>query len=78
MNRDEKDNAWLDARESRRLKAEDRLLARIERLEAKAEKLIGELCREGKRVFYVWPLGGKYREGDRHELAAFLIRNKYV
>lgn len=40
--------------------------------------MIGELCREGKTVYYVWPQGGKYREGSVSELIAFLLRNNYA
>ncbi len=70
---------WFNAREARRLKAEDKALGRIIRLEAKAEPMIGELCREGKTVWYVWPVGGTYRESaSRADLIDFLIRNKYV
>lgn len=65
----------LEANQARRVAAQDRYLARIERREAEAEKMIGELNR-GK--FYVYPVGGKYREGTRGELIAFLIRNNYA
>ena len=65
----------LDARQSRRMAAEDRYLERIEKREAEAEKQIGELA-SGK--CYVFPVGGKYREGTRGELIAFLIRNNYA
>lgn len=65
----------LEARQARRMAAEDRFLARIEKREAEAEKMIGELS-SGK--FYVFPIGGKYREGTRSELIGFLIRNNYA
>lgn len=39
----------LNAREARRLKAEDRYLARMEKREAIAEKMIGTVCRAVKR-----------------------------
>lgn len=68
----------LEARQSRRMAAEDRFLGRIERREAAADQMIGELCREGKTVLYVWPQGGRYREGERGELISFLTRNNYV
>ena len=68
----------LDAKQSRRMHAEDRFLDKIERLTKKAETMIGEICREGRAVFYVFPVGGKYREGSFCELVDFLIRNKYV
>jgi hypothetical protein len=57
---------------------EDRYLRKLEILERKAEPLIGELCKEGKTVYYIWPIHGKYREGSHSELVDFLIRNKYV
>ncbi|TAZ20739.1 hypothetical protein ELH77_19225 [Rhizobium ruizarguesonis] len=66
---------FLDARQKRRMAAEDRFLSRIEKREAAAEAMIGEL-NSGK--LYVYPVGGKYREGTRAELIAFLIRNNYV
>lgn len=65
----------LNALQSRRLAAQDRFLSRIERREEKAAELIGELA--GGR-FYVFPVGGKYREGSRAELISFLLRNNYA
>lgn len=50
----------------------------LSKREDKAEEMIGQLQREGKTVFYVWPQGGKYREGSRLELIAFLVRNNYA
>ncbi len=64
-----------DARETRRIKSEDRYHARIVAREDKADKMVGELS-SGK--CYVWPVGGKYREGTRLELVQFLIRNNYA
>jgi hypothetical protein len=68
----------LEARQSRRMAAEDRFLGRIEKLETAAYAMVGELCREGKTVFYIFPVGGHYREGTRAELISFLIRNNYA
>ncbi|MHC2876632.1 hypothetical protein ACUXLG_005675 [Ralstonia sp. 121560039-2] len=68
----------LEARQRRRLAAEHRFLCRMEKREAAAEKMIGELVRDGKEVLYVWPQGGKYREGSHGELIAFLLRNNYA
>jgi hypothetical protein len=68
----------LDARMSRRLLAQDRALARLEKREAAADQMIGELCRNGRPVFYVFPVGGKYREGHRAELISYLIRNRHA
>jgi hypothetical protein len=69
---------FLDGRESRRLKQDAHNLDKLDRQMAAAEAMIGELCKEGKQVFYIYPVGGKYREGPRHELIDFLIRNRYV
>lgn len=65
----------LNAKQARRMAAEDRYLTRVERREEAAEKMIGELV-SGK--LYVYPVGGKYREGTRRELINFLIRNNYA
>lgn len=71
-------HVWLEARQNRRMAAEDRYLEQIERREAAAETMISELIREGQTVYYVWPQGGKYREGTCADLIAFLIRNNYA
>lgn len=64
------------ARLARRFKAEDRALARLEKREAKAIEMIGEL---GSGRYYIFPVGGKYRESSsRVELIDFLLRNNYV
>ena len=65
----------LEGRQARHMAAQDRYLARLEKREAVAEQMIGELS-NGK--FYVWPTGGKYREGNRPDLINFLLRNNYV
>jgi hypothetical protein len=65
----------MEAKHTRRLKAELKTDARLTRLENKAEAMIGELA-GGK--CYIFPVGGKYREGTKIELLEFLIRNKYV
>jgi hypothetical protein len=65
----------LQATQLRRMAAQDRFLARLEKREAVAEQMIGELS-SGK--CYVWPQGGKYREGTRAQLVSFLLRNRYV
>lgn len=65
----------LDASQSRRMASDARYLSRIEKREAAAEKMIGEL--NGGKC-YVFPVGGKYREGSRADLIAFLIRNNYA
>jgi hypothetical protein len=72
----------MEVNEKRRLANEHRFLERMERRdammarrEARADQMIGEL-NSGK--LYVYPVGGKYREGTRKELIAFLLRNKYA
>jgi hypothetical protein len=52
-------------------------LRRSAREEA-AEEYIGTVTRDGQTVLYVWPAGGPYREGSRHDLINFLIRNLYA
>ncbi len=68
----------LEAKHNRRMTAEDRFLSRIEKREDHADMMIGALCRDGKHVFYVFPVGGKYKEGSRLDLISYLIRNNYV
>lgn len=69
----------LNARESRRLAAEHRALVRLERLEAKAQPMVGELCRDGATVYYCWPAGGKYYESTSESAVIdYLIRNRWV
>lgn len=71
-------DAMLNNRELRRAKAEDRWVEKMDRLYPLAESMIGELCREGKTVYYIYPVGGRYREGNYFDLVNFLIRNRYV
>ena len=71
MNLDQQSNA----REARRIACEDRVHARAVAREDKADAMVGELS-SGK--CYVWPVGGKYREGTRFDLVQFLVRNNYV
>lgn len=71
----------VEVNHNRRMANQARALAKWDGLgkrEDKAEQMIGELCRDGKKVLYVYPAGGKYREGSRLELIAFLIRNNYA
>ena len=59
-----------------RMATQARHLSRIERLETKADLMVGELS-SGK--FYVFPVGGKYFESNSHtSVVDYLIRNKYV
>jgi hypothetical protein len=64
-----------DARDAARQRRESKACDRIAAREDKADQMIGELS-SGK--CYVWPVGGKYREGTRTELVQFLIRNNYA
>lgn len=69
----------LEGKHSRRLKMEHRMLCRQERDEEKAKLMIGQLCREGKTVWYVYPVGGKYKESmNYYDLVDYLKRNKYI
>lgn len=75
----------LEGRQLRRMKEEDRFLGRIERRVQQADELIGELCREGRTVFYInerrrdGSLNGKIREfAQRFVATDFLLRNHYV
>lgn len=45
------DHKQLEARQARRMKAEARFLERREKREQAAERMIGELCRDGKTVY---------------------------
>lgn len=64
----------LNIRESRRFKAEDRYISRVD----KALETIGYLNRDGKTICYIFPIGGKYHEEQQSDLVNFLIRNRYV
>jgi hypothetical protein len=74
----------LNAKANRRVAAEDRYLIRLERKEAAAETLIGEVCRNGKMVNYINQIDrngrmtGKTIEGSKLELVRYCIRNHYV
>lgn len=69
----------LEARQNRRMANEARWLDRRLSLEKKAERMIGELCRDGKIVYYVYPENGRYKESNSFtEIVDYLIRNKYV
>lgn len=71
----------LEGNQNRRMANQARALNNWDELserEDKAEEMLGQLQRNDKTVFYVWPQGGKYREGTRLDLIAFLIRNNYA
>ena len=77
---DERFERALDAKHRRRLAAEDRFLAKREKLEAAADAKIGELCREGKTVYYIVLHKPRrtIENTNKQELVEFLIRNRYV
>ncbi len=67
----------MDILDKRRERANDRYMDKLDR----ADALIGELCRDGKAIFYInlRPLSkGQTLEGKHHELTDYLIRNRYV
>ena len=74
----------LENRHTTRMARDDRTVDRLERREREAEALIGELCKEGRQVFYINIKNGRgvntgrIREGTRAELIAYLLRNGYV
>lgn len=75
----------LEAKHTRRLKAEDRYLTRLEAKEAKAEALVGELVRNGETVYYInlsdragRPTGKTLENASSYPLVEYLIRNHYV
>ena len=76
--------ALLDAKSNRRVAAEDRYMDRIEKKEAAAETLIGEINKNGKTVNYINQIArggrftGKTIEGSKMELVRYCIRNNYV
>ena len=69
---------YLEGRDKRRHTIDAKAEAKLDRQYDKAEIMVGEVCREGKTVYYIYPIGGRYREGPKHELVDFLIRNRYV
>ncbi len=71
----------LEGNQNRRMASERRFMNNLDKLNARedeAEAMLGNLIRDGKTIYYVMPVGGKYREGSRLELIAFLVRNNYV
>lgn len=72
VNIDEK----IDRSIAAKMRRDERNAEALERREAAAERQIGELCREGRPVYYVHPVGGQYREGTRVELVSYLLRNR--
>jgi len=84
MNRKDDIDRYFEARHSRRLASEDRYLTRVEKREAEADALIGELERGGRTVFYINQVDrrgrftGKIIEGAYYKLVEYLIRNDYI
>lgn len=80
-------NRQLDRNEGRRERANDRAFDKMERAYARLNELqlVGQLCREGKTVYYINQLSqnGRYT-GRTVEFATefdaeqYLIRNHYV
>ena len=76
--------AQLEYKNIRRMRAEDKWLAKREKLEAKAKPFIGELNRYDEKadrcftVYYVFPAGGKYKEGTYDQLVTYLARLGYI
>lgn len=74
----------LEILEARHLAADARHYDKLDRQIDAAELLIGELIREGKKVYYINILSrngvptGRTKEDTRSELISYLIRNKYV
>ena len=78
MNSTQSFEQMIESRHARRQSREGRELGKIERREAKAEKMIGTVMRDNREMSYIWPVGGLYREGNRVELISFLIRNNHA
>jgi hypothetical protein len=70
--------AILDTRRDSREDRDYANFLRSAKREEEAEEQIGTLVRDGVTVHYVFPDGGKYREGNRIELVQHLIRNRYA
>lgn len=74
----------LTGKMNRRIAVEDRYMDRIEKKEAAAETLIGEINKNGKTVSYINQIDrsgrftGKTIEGSKMELVRYCIRNNYV
>ena len=74
----------LNRREAIREAANDRAFDKLELQSSEADILIGELCREGKTVYYINQQNrygrptGRIVEGSTTELFHYLIRNRYI
>ena len=73
---------FLDGRYRAMLKREERAYEKMERQWKRALPLIGELCREGKTVYYInlQPYEkGKIKESyNQHDLVEYLVKHGYV
>jgi hypothetical protein len=77
--------ARLETLDRIRERSNDRWLDQRERLEAKAEPLVGELVREGTTIFYINQLtangdftGRTVEFARQYDAIEYLIRNRYV
>lgn len=71
----------VNGNENRRTANQNRAYDRWDRLSAKIDSLclIGQLCREGKTVYYFFPAGGKYKESNSEvEIMDYIIKQGYV
>jgi hypothetical protein len=74
----------LEASQNRRMANEDKFLKNLAKREAEVAPLVGELCREGKTVYYInlrnkdGRLTGKTKESaNDYDLICFMVRNHY-
>jgi hypothetical protein len=76
----------IDGNHNRRMANQARInWDRLNRRDAEADALVGELCREGVTIFYInvktkeGRMTGKIREfSSRSEARYYLLRNNYV
>jgi len=75
-------DAQTEANHNRRMANEARYIDRQERLAAMIERqnLIGELCREGRTVYYFFPAGAKksFEDANWFVVADHIIKLGYV
>lgn len=65
----------IDRSIASKIRRDEKNADKLAKREEVAAKMIGEL-NSGKS--YIFPVGGKYREGTRYELIAYLIKNGYA
>ncbi len=85
MTTDAKFETQMRVNELRRFRAEERAVIRIDAAIDAVDALAGQLCREGKTVFYInqrnaaGQMNGKTIEGTRSDLLDFVMRNpRYI